>query len=54
LNEPKAAAVTCTQALKMLNATPRLGKNPLVQAIAQQVAEQLSQNPAAHVSDSQD
>jgi serine/threonine protein kinase len=54
LNEPKAAAATCMQALQTLNATPQLGKSPLVQAIARQIAEQLNQNPEAHTTDNQD
>jgi hypothetical protein len=54
LNDAKGAAATCAQALQTLNATPQLGKSPLVQAVARQIAEQLNQNPAAHATDNQD
>jgi len=54
LNEPKAAAATCAQALQTLNATPQLAKNQLVQAVAKQILTELSQNPTQHTADSQD
>lgn len=54
LNEPKAAAVTCGQALQTLNATPQLKDSDAVRAVAKQILFALSQNPSQHSADNQD
>ena len=54
LNEPKAAAATCGQALQTLNATPQLKDSDAVRAVAKQILFALSQNPSQHSADNQD
>jgi len=54
LNDTKGAAATCAQALQTLNATPQLGKSPVIQQVAKEIGAELNANPLSHVGGGQD